>query len=72
MVITSQPFTQQFVNLQSSNPQIGNFVPVYSATGGSISPIPVPEPATVLAWAGMIGAATWVRQFRKRRLVSQA
>ena len=67
VVITNQPFSQQFVNLQSSNPQIGNFVPVYAATGGSISPVPVPEPATIMAWAGMLGAATLARRFRSLR-----
>jgi hypothetical protein len=44
-------------------------VPVaYSASAGSIEPIPVPEPATILAWAGMAGAVALVRRFRKARL----
>lgn len=67
VVITNQPFSQQFVNLQSSNPQIGNLVPVYSASGGTINPVPVPEPATIFAWAGMVGAVTLARRFRSAR-----
>jgi len=43
-------------------------VPVaYTASTGTIEPIPVPEPATVLAWAGMAGAAALVRRFRRNR-----
>ena len=37
----------------------------YSAQGGDIHEVPVPEPATVLAWAGMIGAVALVRRVRK-------
>lgn len=40
---------------------------VYSAAGGSIDPIPIPEPATALAWAGMVGAVAFVRRVRKNR-----
>lgn len=44
-------------------------VPVaYSTQPGAIEPIPVPEPATILAWSGMIAAASLVRRFRKARL----
>lgn len=43
-------------------------VPVaYSASGGTISPVPVPEPATFLAWSGMAAAVALVRRFRKAR-----
>jgi hypothetical protein len=43
-------------------------VPVaYSASGGPIGPVPVPEPATVLAWAGMAGAVALVRRHRRNR-----
>jgi len=43
-------------------------VPVaYSTSQGTISAIPVPEPATLLAWAGMAGAAGLVRRIRKNR-----
>lgn len=67
VLITNQPYSQQFVNLQSSNPQIGSLTPVYAATGGQIYPVPVPEPATLLAWTGVIGAAALARRFRGRR-----
>lgn len=67
VVISDQPFTQQPVNLQSPDPQTGSITQVYSATGGSINPVPVPEPATALAWAGMLGAVALVRRVRKSR-----
>jgi hypothetical protein len=40
---------------------------VYVPSGGNIEPAPVPEPATVLAWAGVIGAAALYRRGRKAR-----
>jgi hypothetical protein len=44
-------------------------VPVaYTTTPGAISPIPVPEPATWLAWSGMAAAVALVRRFRKTRV----
>ncbi len=67
VVISDQPFTHQYVNLQSPNPQIGTLTQVYSASGGTIQPVPVPEPSTVLAWAGMAGAIALVRRVRKSR-----
>ena len=70
IVLSKEPFTQQFVNLQSSNPTTGAPPAVYSATGGTISPVPIPEPATVLAWAGMLGATLLVRRVRKGRAIS--
>jgi hypothetical protein len=70
VVMSNQPFTQQFVNLGGAEPTVGGLTAVYSATGGSISPVPVPEPATVLAWAGMAAAVVLVRRVRKNRLVA--
>ncbi len=67
VILSSQPPTTQLVNLQSSLPTSGNAPAVYAATGGSIQPIPAPEPATVLAWAGMIGAGLFVRRVRRTR-----
>jgi hypothetical protein len=69
VIITNKPFTQQFVNIQSPNPvdPQSALTTTYAATGGTIQPVPVPEPTTVLAWAGMAGAVTLVRRFRKNR-----
>ncbi len=58
---------QELVNLQSDSPTVGEFTSVYAASGGNISPVPVPEPSTVLAWAGMMGALALVRRVRKDR-----
>lgn len=68
VVISKQPWSDQFqyAGVLSSNPQEGAPA-VYSASGGPISPVPVPEPATLLAWAGMAGAALLVRRVRKAR-----
>jgi hypothetical protein len=56
----------QPVSLQNANPQI-TYPTAYSAQGGDIHEVPVPEPTTVLAWTGMIGAIALVRQVRKSR-----
>jgi hypothetical protein len=66
VVLTNQPYVNQPVSLQNANPQI-TYPTAYSAQGGDIHEVPVPEPATVLAWAGMIGAVALVRQVRKSR-----
>src|SRR4051812_30609908 len=71
VVITDHPFTTQPVNIQSPNPidPKSTLTETYSATGGAIQPVPVPEPSTVLAWAGMAGAVALVRRVRKNRPV---
>ena len=68
VVISKQPWsaTFQHAGILSSNPQEGAPA-VYAAAGGAISPVPVPEPATLLVWAGMAGAAVLVRRVRKAR-----
>jgi len=66
VVLTSQPYTTKPVSVQNANPQI-TYPAAYSAQGGPIQEVPVPEPSTVLAWAGMIGAATLVKRVRDRR-----
>jgi hypothetical protein len=68
VVLTNQPFSQQFVNVASNTPQTGGLTSVYSPDGTVISPSPVPEPATILAWAGMVGAVALVRKVRKSRV----
>lgn len=69
VVISNQPFTKQFVNIQSPNPidPKSTLTAAYAPTGGTIQPVPVPEPATALAWAGMAGAVALVRRVRKNR-----
>ncbi len=66
VVLTNQPYTTQPVSLQNANPEI-TYPTAYSAQGGTIQEVPVPEPATALAWAGMIGAVALVRRFRGNR-----
>jgi hypothetical protein len=66
VVLTNQAYTTQPVSLQNANPQI-TYPAAYSATGGEIHEVPVPEPATVLAWAGMIGAVALVHRVRTSR-----
>lgn len=66
VVLTSQPYTTKPVSVQNANPQI-TYPAAYSAEGGPIQEVPVPEPSTVLAWAGMLGAAAVVKRVRSRR-----
>jgi hypothetical protein len=68
-VISSTPFTGTFQNagVLSSDQQTGTNTIVYAPSGGPISPVPVPEPTTILAWAGMAGAVMFVRNVRKNR-----
>jgi hypothetical protein len=70
VIISNKPFTQQYVNIQSPDPVApgSSLTTAYAATGGTVQPVPVPEPATVLAWAGMAGAVALVRRFRKNRV----
>ena len=51
VVLTTQPYTTQPVSLQNADPQTV-YPQAYSAQGGTIQQVPVPEPATALAWAG--------------------
>jgi len=71
VVISDAPLpktvAKEFVNLQSDSPTTGGLTSVYAASGGNISQVPVPEPTTVLAWAGMMGAFAVVRRVRKGR-----
>lgn len=69
VVLSNQPFTQKFVGILGSNPidPQSELTSAYAATGGKIQPIPIPEPSTVLAWAGMAGAFALARRVRKNR-----
>ena len=69
VIVTKQPPSDkfQYAGVLSSNPQLGAPA-VYTATSGDVSPVPVPEPATILAWAGMAGAVLLVRRVRKARV----
>lgn len=66
VVLTTQPYVNQPVSLQNANPQT-SYPSAYSAQGGDIHEVPVPEPTTMLAWAGMIGAAAMARRVRRVR-----
>jgi hypothetical protein len=69
VVLSTQPPASnfQYAGVLSSNPQTGAPA-VFSPSAGAISPIPIPEPTTVLAWAGMAGAVVLARRTRKARL----
>ncbi len=66
VVISTQPFTQQYVSLQNPDPQTG-YPLAYSPTGGQIHQIPAPEPATLLAWSGALAALAVVHRARRAR-----
>ncbi len=69
VVLTDQPPTQKFVGILGSDPIEPNspLTTTYAPLNGTIEPRPVPEPATILAWAGMMGAIALVRRVRKNR-----
>lgn len=69
VVLSTQPYVNQPVSIQNANPQTV-YPQAYSAQGGTIQEIPAPEPATVLAWAGMIGALALVRHVRRSRIAA--
>jgi hypothetical protein len=70
VVITDTPnFTTNFASVQSPDPQVGSLTTVLAPTGGTISPVPAPEPTTVLAWTGVLGGVALVRHVRKNRIV---
>src|SRR5262249_6393704 len=64
VVLSTQPYVNQPVSLQNANPQI-TYPTAYSAQGGDIHDAPVPEPTTVLAWAGLVGAVALARRSRR-------
>jgi hypothetical protein len=66
VVLTTEPWTNKPVSLQNANPQIA-YPSAYSADGGDIQEVPVPEPTTVVAWVGMIAAAGVMHRSRSRR-----
>lgn len=68
VLLSDKAPTQQFVNVQSPNPvDPTSLTSVYSPTGGTPQPVPIPEPATLLGWAGACGIAAAVRRLRQRR-----
>jgi hypothetical protein len=66
VLISTQPFTQQYVSLQNPNPQTG-YPLAYSPQLGTIAQVPAPEPTTILAWTGMIGAVAVAHRLRRHR-----
>lgn len=67
VVITKQPYTTDFAGILSDKPTTGSFPTVYTATGGEVNPVPIPEPSTVLAWAGIIAGGAIARRVRRSR-----
>jgi hypothetical protein len=65
VVLSTQPFTQQYVSLQNPEPQT-TYPKAYSPTAGTIGPVPAPEPATILAWTSVIAGLAMGHRFRRR------
>jgi hypothetical protein len=66
-VITNQAqTTMPFVSIQNANPQVG-YPQAYAPTGGPIQEVPAPEPATVVGWAGVLGAIALAHRVRRQR-----
>jgi len=65
VVVSTQPFTQQYVSLQNPEPQNG-YPLAYSPTAGTIGQIPAPEPATILAWTSVLAGLAVGHRFRRK------
>jgi hypothetical protein len=69
VVLSTNPFTQHYVSVQNPEPQ--TVYPVaYSPTTGKIGPVPAPEPATILAWTGVIAGLAMGHRIRRKHSVS--
>lgn len=66
IVLTTEKWTNKLVSLQNANPQIV-YPSAYASEGGPIQEVPVPEPATVLGWAGVLAAVAVAKARRARR-----
>jgi hypothetical protein len=62
---TQKPGPNQYVSIQNPEPQNG-YPQVYAPTAGIIQAA-APEPTTILAWTGVIGALALARSVRRRR-----
>jgi hypothetical protein len=68
VLLSNQPpaTTMPSVNVGGPEATVG-IQKAYVPQPGAIQPAPVPEPATVLAWAGVLGAVALARRARKTR-----
>jgi hypothetical protein len=70
VIITNESqTTQPFVSIQNANPQIG-YPQAYAPQGGTIAEVPAPEPATLIAWAGVLSGLALARQVRRNRQIA--
>jgi hypothetical protein len=72
VLLSTTPPSKVFANVQSPLPVDGSsLTAVYAPTGGTPLPVPSPEPATWLGWAGAVGIAAALRRVRSRLGVSR-
>ncbi|MFI5458833.1 MAG: hypothetical protein ACHRXM_25680 [Isosphaerales bacterium] len=64
--LSVNPFTLQFVSLQNPEPQTINPKAYAPADGSLPIAVPVPEPATILAWTGVIAGLAVRYRFRRK------
>jgi hypothetical protein len=69
VVISTQPFTQQYVSIQNPEPQTG-YPKAYSPEAGNIAQIPAPEPATILAWGSVLTALVVGHRYRRNNTIA--
>lgn len=68
VLLSSQPPSATLPTVNVGGPEATvSLQKAYVPQPGKIEPAPVPEPATVLAWAGMVGAVAIARRARKAR-----
>jgi hypothetical protein len=64
ILISTQAPTTQPVSMQNPDPQT-IYGYAYSPEAGSISPVPAPEPATILAWGSVLAALALGHRYRR-------
>ena len=71
VVVSANPFTQQYVSLQDPEPQT-TYPMAYSPLNQFIDEVPVPEPATILAWTSVIAGLAVGQRFRRKPRTARA
>jgi len=63
--LSVNPFTRQYVSLQNPEPQT-TYPVAYSPVGEPLIEVPVPEPATILAWTSVLAGLAVGHRFRRK------
>jgi len=65
VLLSQDPFTQQYVSLQNPEPQT-TYPMAYSPLSEPLIEVPVPEPATILVWTSVLTGLAVRHRFRRK------